>query len=319
MKKRIYRWGAGLGAIALCLATLTGCDENASLATPTSMCGYLVGNGAYRYDNAHSRDIGKILGPGQTAEYKNTDWDPRYFPCSSRNYVIAQNGGDTQVALNVRTKDGTAVNVYVSVYWTPNRSRNALDGDPLARFIEFCEKYNCAADNPDASAQGTNFSTAGWNGMLKENMWPTLQRVAETALGTVGDDIWKVDSRTLKDQAAGVMQQSFASAFQVVSGFTTNLICGSGSSGEGDKFDCQQVRIVVDKVFAAQGNMQQAADAAAEEAAKIALQEQQKVARINLTNELYGPLAQAFRACQDLGQLCKFVVGPGGNVQVQVG
>lgn len=104
-------------------------------------------------------------------------------------------------------------------------------------------------------------------------------------------------------------------------GSVNDLICGSGSTGTGDTFNCEPVRIVVDLVTAQDQQTQTAAAQNAAQANQNKLAQDTKAADIALTNELYGPLAPQFRACRDLNKLtpgaCKLF--PGAAVEVQAG
>lgn len=294
----------GTAAIIAAAAGMTGCTvTNSGAAVPNSFCGYIIGNGEY-HDSGPSgnRTINNLLLPGDVVKYNNDYDSVRFFGCGPRNYVIKpkDTGGDSNEPLTVRTSLGTAVNVYATIYWQPNQSTlGGLDNSPLKQFITFCEKYTCSAGSPEDFAKGPNSSTEGWNSMLRENMHPVLQRVAEQAFLNIADDVWINDSRTSKDKAAEIMAANFAAEMQRTNGYTVDLLCGSGQTGRGDQFDCQQVRIVVDRVVAAQGNMQQAADQAAEQKRQTELQQQQADTRIAVTDRLYGPLAPQVRACED--------------------
>jgi hypothetical protein len=318
---------AVIAALVLTL-TLNACGStNATLAVPQSFCGFIQGKGGRdNSNNANNAQLGQILYQGQSADYHNDQQDGWVFPCVTRNYVVSDQSvsGDSHTALAGRTSNGTPVGGWVTVYWQPNQSNRDDQGNPIKQFIGLCQgKYGCAASDPTGfTGQGNvNASTPGWNKMLSENMYPVLQRIFERATLGVDDAVWRNQDPNLREQVAAKMGDEFAAEFQKVTGSTTDLICGSGSTGTGDTFDCKGVYIVVDGLWASQGNMQGDAAKAAEDNAKRALDDAAKQADIDLTNAKYGPLAPAYRACRDLNAAvansCKFVVGPNG-VQIPV-
>jgi hypothetical protein len=322
MKKRLIRGGLAVLAAITLLGALTACDEDRALSVPQSFCGFIQGKGSLdNNNNVNSADLKQVLYAGQSQRYNSEQDFSKVFPCVTRNYVVsaANISGDSHQPLTGFTSEGIPVSAYVTLYWQPNQAPV-----PMKDFIGFCQgKYGCAADNPDpfngTNAQGQNNSTDGWNKMLAENVFPVLQRVFDAASRTVGNEVWKNQDPKLRAQIAQAMADQFSSAFQVTTGSTQDLVCGSGSTGIGTEFNCKEVTIVIDGLWASQGTMQQdSADAAAAQA-KTALDEANKQADINLTNDKYGPvLGPQFRACRDLGGSCKFVVGPQG-IQVQTG
>lgn len=324
--KKYFKALVGIPVAGLLIFGLTACEEDATLAVPQSFCGFLMGKGGRdNSNNANSADLKQVLYQGQTADFKKDQTIGKVFPCVTRNYVIAPQGqsADTNNPLRAMTegvdgKPGTPVFVWVSVYWQPNQQP-----DPIRDFIGFAQgKYGAAADDPRAfTGEGAqNASTPGWNKMLAENMYPTLQRIVEQPLRSVGDPVWQVNDPALRQSIGDEMSDRFAEVFQQTTGSVNDLICGSGSTGTGDTFNCEPVRIVVDLVTA---QNQQTQDAAAQNAAQAnqnKLREDTKAADIQLTNELYGPVLGAqFRACRDMNAAapgsCKLF--PGADVQVQ--
>ncbi|ACH62190.1 hypothetical protein MYRNA_223 [Mycobacterium phage Myrna] len=324
--KRITRVLVGLGAALALTFGLTACDEDAALAVPQSFCGFIQGKGGLdNNDNPNSAELKQVLYPGQTAEFKTDQSIGKVFPCVTRNYVIAPQGqsADTNNPLRAMTegvdgKPGTPVYVWVSVYWQPNQQP-----EPIRDFIGFAEgKYGAAAGDPRAfTGDGAqNASTPGWNKMLAENMYPTLQRIVEQPLRSVGDAVWQVNDPALRETISAEMSDRFAETFQQTTGSVNDLICGSGSTGTGDQFNCEPVRIVVDLVTAQNQQTQEAAAQNAAQANQNKLREDTKQADIDLTNQLYGPVLGAqFRACRDMNAAsagsCKLF--PGADVQVQ--
>lgn len=314
----------GLLAAAALMMGLTSCSEDRTIAVPQAFCGFTMGAGGRdNNNNANDADLGQVLYQGQSASYKSDQDVAKFFPCINRNYVGSPEGisGDTHFPLTGRTSDGVPISAWFTVWWQPNQSP-----EPIRDFIAFCQgKYGCAADDPNVfngtAANGSNNSSPGWNKMLAENMYPVLQRIFDAASRTVGNDVWAKQDIELREQISNEMSDRFAEEFQKTTGSVNDIICGSGSTGTGQTFDCQQVRIVIDGVWANQGNMQSDAAAAAEADAKRVLDQAQLQADLNLTNAKYGPLAPAYRACRDLNEdapgSCKFITGPGG-VEIQV-
>lgn len=320
---RFLKASIAVFAAMLMVMGLTSCGVNDStLSVPQSFCGFIQGKGGRDdQNNANDADLKQVLYEGQSANYQRDQSVGKFIPCVTRNFVISPEGisGDAHQYLQARTADGTAVGAWTTTYWQPNQAP-----DPIEDFISFCNgKYGCAANDPSEFNNGQNASTPGWNKMLAENMYPVLQRVFETAARTVDDSVWKNKDPQKREIVAKEMSDRFAEEFQKVTGSVNDIICGSGSTGTGEQFDCKQVYIVVDDMFASQGNMQQDAQAAAEQRAKNALDQQNKQADIDLTNEKYGVLAPAFRACRDMNAAtpgsCKFILGPNGPVQVAAG
>lgn len=327
MENRVTKWIRG--ALAACAAvalmfTLSACNEDATLAVPQSFCGFIQGKGGRdANNNANDATLKQILYQGESVDYQNDKNEGWVFPCVTRNYVVSDQSvsGDSHTALAGRTSNGTPIGAWVTAYWQPNQSNRKDQGQPITQFIGFCQgKYGCAAtDSGQFTGSSQNASTPGWNKMLAENMYPVLQRVFQRDASIVDDHIWQNKDAALREQIASKMSDDFAAEFQKVTGSSTDLMCGSGSTGTGDSFDCKSVYIVLDDVWASQGSMQTNAAQAAEDNAKRALDEASKQADIDLTNAKYGPLAPSYRACRDLGQLCKFVVGANGaGVQIPV-
>lgn len=324
--KRISRVLVGATAAAALTLGLTACSEDATLSVPQSFCGFLMGKGGRdSNDNANSADLKRVLYQGQQADFKTDQEFGKVFPCATRNYVIAPPDApskDTDRPLRAMTegvdgKPGTPVNVWVSVYWQPNQSPDAIRD-----FIGFAEgKYGAAASDPRAFTGEQSAATSGWNNMLAENMYPTLQRIVEQPLRSVGDAVWQVNDSDLRQSISDEMSDRFAEVFQQVTGSVNDLICGSGSTGTGEDFNCEPVRVVVDLVTAVDQQTQTDAAASNAQANRNKLAEQTKADDIRLTNELYGPMAPQFRACRDLNKIapgsCKLF--PGTPVEVQAG
>lgn len=302
-----------LAAAAICmLATgMTACGEShpARATTPEGMCAYLVGNGN---QNSGNRTVNSIIYPGQSLDF-NADYDEiHYFPCGPRNYVVSPNSGDAggRDLLVGRTKQGTSVVVAASAYWMPNLQENVL-----RQFIVLCQKYNCASPDLNGSNGASNFASEGWNGLLQENLHPSLQRAAAAVLPGIDDSAWQTANQDERVKLAADISDRLKAEIQTVTGFADPLFCSSGSTGTKENFDCGNIRIVVDFVAAADNGLQQQTDDQIKHQREMDLQGKTATDRVNLTNQLYGPdLGALVRACQDNpGATC--VLG-GANVQV---
>ena len=307
MQSNTRRRIAALVIGALAAVGVTACTQQ--IQTADTMCGFLLGKGGN--DENSNRTVNKIKHPGEKDTYDDSYDNARYFPCGPRNYIVSPQSKDPDgtILLTAHTKQGTLVNIEATAYWTPNQHTGEID-----KFIDFCQgKYDCATG--DQNVTGANFATDGWNGMLRENMHYVLQRVAAASFPQVDDAIWIKDDPTQKDSAAKLMSDAFGDEMQKTSGFTVDLFCASGSEGNADTFDCKHVRIVVDKVTAANADLQNQSDAALAQQRETDLKAAAADARISLTDKLYGSLAPQYRACEDLGTKATCVIG-GNSVQV---
>lgn len=329
--KRIIKAIIGVPVAGTLVFGLAACGEDQSFSVASGFCGFLQGKGGRdNHGNANSAGITQILYAGQSVDYKTDQAESKVFPCVTRNYVVAPQGqsADTNQPLTAITQGdngqpGVPVYVYVSMYWQPNQSNRSDQGNPIRQFIEFAQgKYGAAAGSPSAfNGDGVqNASTPGWNKMLAENVYPALQRSLDGPMRQVGNAIWQVNDPALRKTVGDAMSDAFIKEFQQTTGSTADLICGSGSTGAGEKFNCEPVRIVVDAVYAQDGNTQSAATQNAAQQAQQRLADQTKSDDIRITNDLYGPvLGPQFRACRDANKAaagsCKLF--PGAAVQVQ--
>ncbi|MBB3752404.1 hypothetical protein FHT44_004916 [Mycolicibacterium sp. BK634] len=303
MKKIAIALAASVAAVGL---TAGSCESSPGrVTTPEGMCAYLVGNGNQLNGN---RTVNDIIYPGNSRDY-NQDYDQaKYFPCGPRNYIVSPNSGDAggKDLLVGRTKQGTSVQVSASAYWMPN-----LQESVLRQFITLCQKYNCANDNLDGNSNASNFASPGWNGMLAENFHPAFQRAAAAVLPTIDDSAWQSANQDERNKLAAGMSDRFLTELQTVTGFTAPLFCSSGSTGSKTSFDCGNIRIVVDYVAAADNSLQQQTDENIKRQREIEMQRQAAQARIDLTNQLYGPdLGAVVRACQDVQSSCVIANSP---------
>lgn len=312
-----------LAIMALVLmGSLTACTEDETLAVPQSFCGFTQGKGGRdSSDNANDAKLNTILYEGQSVDYQSDEQVGKFIPCVGRNYRIAPKGGDSDQPLLAVNADGVPVKLWVSMYWQPNQLP-----DPLRAFIGFCQgKYGCGGNSPgDFNQTNENplAATKGWIAMLNENWRDVLQRISEAPVRGASNAVWQTNDAEQRDAIAAEMSDRWAGEFQKVTGGVQDLVCGGGSTGVGEEFDCKQVYIVVDRVEAQNQQQQdQAADAVAADAQRE-LDRAQLQADIDLTNAKYGPVdGPRFRYCRDQNAVapgsCKSFIGANG-VQVQV-
>lgn len=320
---KIARVSAAVATVGVLGLSLTACSEDRTMSVPQSFCGFLQGKGG-RDDNnkANSAALKQVLYEGQTVDYKDDQDIGLYFPCVTRNYVVAPDNApskDTSIPLEGLV-DGTPVHVWVTMYWQPNQSPEAIRD-----FISFAQgKYGAPAGDPSAfngrDEAGNMNATEGWNKMLAENWWITLQRVVSEPLLQASPVLWQVNDQAERDKLGQAMSDAFAEKFQMVTGKVNDLICGPSSSGGGDSFNCEPVVIAVDRVNAVNQQTQQSAANAKATEDQLALDQKTRQADIDATNAKYGDLGPAFRACRDLNVAspgtCKLF--PGAEVQVPV-
>jgi len=312
-------------AIPALLASMAcaGCASTAVSVQP-GMCGWVVGDGqSGRGANIHYDLFPNSVTPDLTNE------DALYIPCGPRNFLINNgtvknaNGapvGDkftlTQASMKSLVVDGAKlpgepVLVASSTYWTPSEGK-------LDLFYALCAKYGCAKS--DQAGGEANFSTPGWNGMLGENLGPSIERSIQRAILTIGDNaLWQNHDRELADQVSKLASSYFPGEIRKTTGVNADLFCGSGNSrwaneAEHTGWYCSPVRIVVDRVDTADPNAQ----ANANEQAAIAQQKIANQARVAQAKILYGNGANFWLGLQDVcakAKNCIVNVG-GGSVGV---
>ena len=132
--KKILIAALGVPALVAGTALLGGCS---SAATPSSTCGFIVGNG----ENGSDAKIHRVVYPGQQVNY-STDEKALYFPCNSRNFIVNPPGtkdpsghelGDRHTAATAKTKDGATVKVWLTAAWStpPEDERPASEASRL--------------------------------------------------------------------------------------------------------------------------------------------------------------------------------------------
>lgn len=179
-----------------------------------------------------------------------------YIPCGYRNYIVDNRGvtnpnqagtvlGDSDDLFRVVLPSGIAVNIGVKVDWQLNQGANEL-----TEFIKFQTKYGALKDT--MSDEGNVYSsTPGWNSMLLETAWPTLDGAARRALSEllrnpplddngnpiiIDDNFWRSQDATQWDAFSNKMSELFADELRSNIALAStddakpvNLFCGSGA------------------------------------------------------------------------------------------
>jgi hypothetical protein len=321
-----------LPALILGAAVLSACS---TVATPSAMCGYIVGDG----NGGDDAKIHNVVWPNENPSYSQTSEVVKYVPCGPRNYITndgtVKDGagklvGDRFTPSTARTSTNTQIGVYITADWTLNENKDAL----LA-FAPLCFKYTDCATT-EAVAGTVNAATEGWNKMLGENFSPALDKAAAQAAAKFDDKIWQTENPDLLDQLGKDMSADFAAKLRAMTGVSQDIFCGSGNSGwdaSHKTYTCTNVRITVDKVYAldpdlqklandAQKQQQQALQAKQSQAdaaelaqekladqAKLQAQQnqiaaQQNQARLDAAKKLYGDNAPYWLALQDTLKNC---------------
>ncbi|MDB5185007.1 MAG: hypothetical protein JWN38_815 [Candidatus Saccharibacteria bacterium] len=313
-----------LALVSLMLGALTACNDNA--ATPSAMCGFVIGDG----QNGHDTKLHRVVYPDQNPNLKSSE-DIKYVPCNTRNYIINDgteknaNGdlvGDRHTLTKAYTSTGTPVWVWSSSSWTLNQ-----DPAALSNFYQFCFKYDCATS--DSKASGANFASKGWNGMLGENFGPATDQVALLSVQTVDDTVWQKHDATKYAGIATAMSDNFQKVMQNKTGYDTDLFCGAGSAwkdpanpgSKDNTFNCKKVRFEVERVEAVN-------DTQANAAVQASIADQQKdtnTKRAAAAQELYGSetnywlgVMDAINACKAAGSSCVLSIGGNGAPAVSV-
>lgn len=163
----------------LLAVVLAACSQSTPRA---NQCVFITGGGA-----GDSSEIKDVLYPGEKINKgDNEDW---FVPCNSRNYIInahSNDSGDYHSAItDVKTgkaEDGQAGAKFhitgISMFWALNQKEEVL-----RQFFPFCQKYACynTGGDDDQNQAGTNFSSEGWNAMLRENFPYAIERATKRA------------------------------------------------------------------------------------------------------------------------------------------
>lgn len=289
---------------------LTACNDTKAFP---SQCAYIIGNGT-----GDSHQIKSIVHPG--GQVHNTADDiSEFVPCNSRNFLItdqANTGDRKEPALGRTAKSETApalpVKGFLRMYWTLNQS-----DDALRSFLPFCEKYGCYTTDGGKVTGNANFSTPGWNGMLRENHSLVINKVFAEAVATFGPNLWQ--DQALWPKVAEHMSAHFAEEMRATTGSDKDFFCGSWFKKEDRTEVCTPVRFQIDSIAPvdpAIADIQQQTALAQQQKALRDAQAAANKNRYGSLSDYYNGLQDTIRACKDAGQSCTIIVGGSGNVNV---
>lgn len=295
------------------LASLTACSEG-DQATPTSMCAFRIGDG----QDGRNADVKEVIYPGFVVKRERDgagdfEDEVQYFPCNARNFIVndgkqtnvdGKKVGDWFEPAVGYTKEGTKVNVYYSMYWTPNQTASVQKDS----FYPFCYKYTCYTTD-DSKAGNANFSTEGWNGMLGENFPQAAGAIViRDSKKVLTDASWNEKHDTNEwDKLATQLSENFAAEIRANTGVADDMFCGSGNSGWSDpkkpgegEFTCTNVRFKVTSIVNADPKGQKIADGQAQQN----LQEETNAAALKAAQAKYGEMAPYWLGLQDTLDKC---------------
>jgi hypothetical protein len=297
MNKLIAKIVIVVGLTATIGGVLVGCS---SISTPTGMCGWVVGDG----QGGNDAKIHDTVYPDQSVNV-STNEEAHYIPCGPRNFVVndgsIKDTGDQTVPIEAMTKEHTPVLIQVSAFWTVNQSA-------LTQFSEICNKYSCYANDAEASAQGENSATPGWNKLLKENFGPALAKAVKLDMPEISDDIWKRDDPAEQKKLEDLLSKTFNEAARTYTGYSADLFCGSGNSGWDNpktpgkgKYSCTNVRFDVTDVAAKNAQTQENATSSNQ----VKLDTEANQSRYDKSVPLYGGQTNFWLGVQDAAKSCQ--------------
>lgn len=302
-KKNLWRLFAVMMVMIMVIAA---CGP---LTSSPGFCGLYMGDGTY--DN----DIDEIIYPGQEIPNSLEDYHKiMYLPCNDRNYLVNDgskiklNGkplGDLNTPFEAKTSSGTDVLAEISVYWSLNQNKDAMEG-----FYAYQLKYKAASDRDISGDE--NSSTEGWNEALAETLLPAAERSIVEGMSLVTDEIWQSNNvdqkKILTDYAISVIKDKL----RVIYGSgDLDYFCGSASSAWPDpknpgvgEYYCSDIIIEIDKVKKNPDQTNASAQGSIEQSRQ----------RLQVATELYGPeAAHCWLGYQDTIQLaCS--VSPSCNI-----
>jgi hypothetical protein len=300
---------------AIVIAAVVGALMSAcsSIATPTGMCGWIVGNG----EGDNDARVHEVIWPDDNISYDTSTEEARYVPCGPRNFIINDGSveglGDQFTPIEAVTADNTPVLVQIDALWQLNQ-----DEDALLKFAELCNKYACYTTQ--AVAGSSNFATEGWNGMLRENFSPAITDAVQIAMKEIPDAIWQNQDEELIAQLQEFTSVAFMNEIRERTGYNVDLFCGSGNSGwsdpenagaDGNTFTCTQVRF--DSALVEARDRQTQNNATAQN--QLELDTSANQARYDKSFPLYGDQTHFWLGVQDAvaecpsESTCNFYVG----------
>jgi hypothetical protein len=284
-------------ASVLALVVLAGSLTAACSSTKTteSDCAFVVGAGI-----GDVRTIKKVVHPGQKSKIKGDDED-FFVPCGARNFLVKKHGGDragvpseATTASDPETKvPGTPISVWSDTFWTLNQ-----DDDVMKKFYAFCRKYACSSRDASGGEDNNNFSTNGWNGMLKENHSSVLDAAVNIAAQKFPPGLWH--QKELWPDFGKAIAIAWMTEMHANTGTPMNYFCGTWVQTNPDdptKGDCTPVTIKIREIDPPPGVLQAynaSIQAQADSANRIA-ENQRKTAEVAAQKELADAQARLFK------------------------
>jgi hypothetical protein len=260
-------------AVGLLAGIFTACAPQSKAFA--NQCVFITGSGLH-----DSGRIKHVLYPGDVVNRgDDEDW---YVPCNSRNYITTpdQSSGDyhgTYQGLTGKGADnepGAQIIVNgISAFWALNQKEAAL-----REWFPFCQKYACANGSPkgDRNQSASNFSSPGWNAMLRENFPYAIDRAVGRAALKFGPNLW--EDRSQWQDFGDEVGKDFMQEIHSATGSDYNWFCASG----GDlKKVCRPVRFTIENIDPADASLRAlkegAASASNKTASELAQIQQQQI------------------------------------------
>jgi hypothetical protein len=209
---------AGIAVMAVLAGSLTACS---STKTTESDCAFVVGAGI-----GDVRTIKKVVHPGQKSTIKGDDED-FFVPCGARNFLVKRDGGDRNTPSEATTAGdpitkvpGTPIAVYSDTFWTLNQT-----DDVMKKFYAFCRKYACSSRDASGGEDTSNFSTPGWNGMLRENHSSVLDAAVNIAAQQFPPGLWH--QKELWPAFGKAIAVAWMKEMHANTGSSLNYFCGT--------------------------------------------------------------------------------------------
>lgn len=299
--------------LGIAAALMMGADACSTASTTSAQVAYIVGNG----QDGNDAKIHKIAYPGEKVDIGDGE-EALYVPAGSRNFIINPKGqvnaggqaiGDRHNPVLARTKPGTKIKMWLEIDWTLNQSKPAL-----TKFYDVCFKYDCFTDSEQSN--DVNFASPGWNGWLGEQVSPSIDSTMFAVMTEYGDEVWKSPTDEIYKKIAAKASELFWSELRARTGYTENLICGSGNSvwldTKHQEFECTQVRFIITGIEPQTAELDKTNDQATQAEQEKALNEK----RFSSAEKLYGNqtnywlgVQDSVGACKEAGVTCVVTIG----------
>lgn len=299
--------------LGLVAALTMGASACSTASTTSAQIAYIVGNG----QDGNDAKIHKIVYPGEKVDIGDGE-EVLYVPAGSRNFIINPKGkvnaggapiGDRHDPVLARTSTGTKIKLWLEIDWTLNQSKPAL-----YKFYDVCFKYDCFTDSKQSN--DVNFASPGWNGWLGEQVSPSIDSTMFAVMTGFGDEVWQSPTDEIYEKIALKASGLFWGKLRARTGYTEDLICGSGNSTWLDtkhqEFECTQVRFIITGIEPLASELDKTNDQATQADQERALNEK----RFNSAEKLYGSqtnhwlgVQDSVRACKEAGVTCVVTIG----------